>query len=284
MNNSKHVKRYLLVDPAIWQTLQTRLKYSTDPFTKNLLKADEELDQALKLEDVSLEDQKRLVSDALQKIQLYKSMGDTNFLPEQILGPAMQRPQKSERPKRKTAADILQTLETPVPRNTSTPINTPDASTSKYESPTQEETRQKLTFQNPFEIVFEHLPEKYKGKSQPILQALSNLPDLDVDPNTMEVSLMGQPIPGSNLTEIVKQFHHSSPIAAEAIGYKKVLNALAEKTSIPPSAIPSPVGQYLLTQQRIKKQKSPQQGFFKGFYEDVKDLPAKSLRSGTRRK
>ena len=47
----KYMKRFLLIDPELFETLQTQLKYGLEPEARNLMAADKELRTLLETSD-----------------------------------------------------------------------------------------------------------------------------------------------------------------------------------------------------------------------------------------
>ncbi len=65
------------MNPDLYADLTTRLKYATPPAVKNLVATDQEIDAILRDTSLPLREKRRILSDALNRLQLYKSMIDS---------------------------------------------------------------------------------------------------------------------------------------------------------------------------------------------------------------
>ncbi len=71
----------------LYADLTTRLKYATPPTVKNMVATDQEIDAILRDVNLPLREKHRILSDALYRLQLYKSMIDSESFADSIVGP-----------------------------------------------------------------------------------------------------------------------------------------------------------------------------------------------------
>ncbi len=87
LTTGKNTRRYMLMNPDLYADLTTRLKYATPPAVKNLVATDQEIDAILRDPNLPLREKRRILSDALYRLQLYKSMIDSESVADSMVGP-----------------------------------------------------------------------------------------------------------------------------------------------------------------------------------------------------
>ncbi len=83
----KNTRRYMLINPDLYMDLTTRLKYATPPAVKHLVATDQEIDAILRDANLPLREKRRILSEALYRLQLYKSMIDSESIADSMVGP-----------------------------------------------------------------------------------------------------------------------------------------------------------------------------------------------------
>ncbi len=68
--------RYMLVNPELYKDLTTRLKFATQPELKQLMSSDQDIENILTDPNISSYEKRRLLSEAVQRLQTYKTMID----------------------------------------------------------------------------------------------------------------------------------------------------------------------------------------------------------------
>ncbi len=69
-------RRYMLVNPDLYKDLTTRLKFATTPEVKQLISTDQEVENILKDESLPPREKRRILSEALRRLETYKTMVD----------------------------------------------------------------------------------------------------------------------------------------------------------------------------------------------------------------
>ncbi len=75
----KNTRHYMLINPDLYTDLTTRLKYATLPTVRNLVVTDQEIDTILRDANLPLREKRCILSDALYRLQLYKSFPPNLF-------------------------------------------------------------------------------------------------------------------------------------------------------------------------------------------------------------
>ncbi len=82
--DGKNTRHYMLMNPDLYTDLTTRLKYATPPAVKNLVSTDQEIDAILRDASLPLREKCHILSNALNRLQLYKSMIDSESVAESL--------------------------------------------------------------------------------------------------------------------------------------------------------------------------------------------------------
>ncbi len=85
------------MNPDLYADLTTRLKYATPPAVKNLVATDQEIDAILRDTSLPLREKRRILSDALNRLQLYKSMIDSENVAASMTAPLTDASSSSSR-------------------------------------------------------------------------------------------------------------------------------------------------------------------------------------------
>ena len=316
MSNEKYTKRFLLIDPELFETLQTQLKYGLEPEVRNLTAVDRELRQLLDSSDqMPIHETKRRIAEALRKIQIFKAkpapeITTVPIQPTTAVQPApegmvfQRRSQPPTTPISRTPpGDRLMTPQdfqprTPAATATSTPLSRTSASPAFLSPPSQSEflatpiageqqvTPQAALTSNFQDAVLKQLNKKQAKQAEPILRIIDEVSDdiLQIDPTSLSVSVHGKTIPSSHLVNIIKRMQNTLSGSPIPPGYEEVIEALAKHTNMGSSLIKSPHSKQLMDALR---QHSPSKVYASQWYkrfQESKLMEPGATRSSARRR
>ncbi len=268
------VRRYMMVNPDLYKDLTTRLKFSTAPEVKNLISTDAEIEAILKNPKLPIHEKRDMLSDALRHLQVYKQMIDQDsaasepniqfpgVIPFQPFTPRphasrlfTSTPRSSSQQTRRLfphrvgvdgdsehttmASAAIPTHSAALPKSfqqepyededhTGTLFGTPEEDKPRASTPT---SRKDL-----YQDITSQLPKSYTREALQTLTAMEQIPGLNIDPTSLQVSMHGRNL--GDIAEILTTFSEpqmkTTSVNREA---QQMTALLARQTKLPASVI-----------------------------------------------
>ncbi len=261
-------RRYMLVNPDLYKDLTTRLKFATTPEVKQLISTDQEVENILKDESLPPREKRRILSEALRRLETYKTMVDTepaaaaatNQQPTRaqqqrvrfnLESPIFPEPLSRSTPKRarmetessieSSAAPLTPSFKSATAASTSkAPAAAAEASLPSPSLPTSSASRYSTPIPNTYEEIFESVgvPQNYRTSAMEVVKAIESLDSMSIN-NKLQVLIKNHPT--IHLTELLKSLSTSGSRDPQNLyEIQRIMGLLAKETDLRLATINNP--------------------------------------------